>query len=306
MPTVTGSIRLFRLAGIDVYLHWAWFIAAVYFINRAKRYHSPVWSVLEYLALFGIVLMHEFGHALACRAVGGKANRIVLWPLGGVAYVTPPPRPGPQLLSIAAGPMVNAVLAGVLFPVVALSNLLGWVRPGSDQHAFLEMVLVITIALLIFNMLPIYPLDGGQILRSLLWFVLGPAKSLLAVSVIGFVGVAALIILAIAVGSVWLGILSLFVLASCWGGLMHARRLGRIAKLPRRAGFACPVCKTAPPAGPLWRCSNCGNQFDGFAACGVCPVCGAQFTQALCAECGSVRPIEEWPAPAEVPPKYDV
>ena len=80
----------------------------------AGGYSSLVWNVLEYLALFAIVLLHEFGHALACRQVGGKANQIVLWPLGGVAYVAPPPRPGATLWSIAAGPLVNVALAPVL------------------------------------------------------------------------------------------------------------------------------------------------------------------------------------------------
>ena len=67
----------------------------------------PMLNVLEYLALFGIVLLHEFGHALACRQVGGTADRIMLWPLGGVAYVNPPSRPGATLWSLAAGPLVN-------------------------------------------------------------------------------------------------------------------------------------------------------------------------------------------------------
>jgi Zn-dependent protease len=92
-PTRQGSFRLFRFAGIDVYLHWSWFLIAVYGISlRAGRYSSMTWPVLEYLALFLIVLIHEFGHALACRQVGGQANQIVLWPLGGVAYVAPPPQ----------------------------------------------------------------------------------------------------------------------------------------------------------------------------------------------------------------------
>ena len=69
-----------------------------------------MWSVLECLALFLIVLIHEFGHQLACRQVGGKTHDIILWPLGGVAYVSPPQRPGAQLWSIAAGPLVNVVL----------------------------------------------------------------------------------------------------------------------------------------------------------------------------------------------------
>src|SRR5436190_20467024 len=109
MPSLrNGSVRLFRFAGIDLFLHWSWFLVAAYEINgRSRTYSSLTWNVLEYVALFLIMMLHEFGHALACRQVGGNANRIVLWPLGGVAYVDPPPRPGATLWSIAAGPLVN-------------------------------------------------------------------------------------------------------------------------------------------------------------------------------------------------------
>src|ERR1051325_785648 len=103
-----SAIRLFRLAGIDVLLHYSWFLVAIFEINgRASTYSSLLWNVLEYLGLFLIVLTHEFGHALACRQVGGTATRIVLGPRGGVAFVAPPPRAGATLWSIAAGPLVN-------------------------------------------------------------------------------------------------------------------------------------------------------------------------------------------------------
>src|SRR5664279_846261 len=116
MPQRQGSIRLFHFLGIDVFLHWSWFLLAVIEIqSRVGKYTSVVWNVLEYLALFLIVLTHEYGHALACRQVGGRANQIVLWPLGGVAYVDPPQRPGATLWSIAAGPLVNVVLLPVLY-----------------------------------------------------------------------------------------------------------------------------------------------------------------------------------------------
>ena len=101
-----------------MFLHWSWFLVAAFEINsRAGRYTSVSWNICEYLALFLIVLMHEFGHALSCRQVGGQSNRIVLWPLGGVAYVDPPPRPGATLWSIAAGPLVNVALMPVLWMV---------------------------------------------------------------------------------------------------------------------------------------------------------------------------------------------
>src|ERR1051325_5477832 len=100
LPTRQGSIRLFRLAGIEVFLNWTWLLGAIYFLQYQRReFSSLIWVGLEYLSLFAIVLMHEFGHALACRSVGGRANEIILWPLGGVAYVSPPQRPGPILWS---------------------------------------------------------------------------------------------------------------------------------------------------------------------------------------------------------------
>src|SRR5438270_13831610 len=94
-PSPAGTFRLFRLAGIAVYLHWSWLLVAYFELQyRVNDYGSQFWNVAEYVTLFGIVLLHELGHALACRQVGGQANHIVLWPLGGIAYVNPPPRAG--------------------------------------------------------------------------------------------------------------------------------------------------------------------------------------------------------------------
>src|SRR5215470_10298866 len=154
-----SAIRLFQFAGVDVSLHWSWFLVAAYEIgNRANAYSSLTWNVLEYLALFLIVLLHEYGHALACRQVGGVANQIVLWPLGGVAYVNPPQRPGAALWSIAAGPLVNVVLLPILFVIGMLSRSLGWARAMPNAYAFLHALWAINLVLLIFNLLPIYPL----------------------------------------------------------------------------------------------------------------------------------------------------
>src|SRR5207253_11015169 len=122
-----GSFQLFRFAGIDVFLHWSWFVVAAFEISaRGRRYPSIAWNIAEYLALFLIVTLHEYGHALACRQVGGTANQIVLWPMGGVAYVDPPPRPGATLWSIVAGPLVNLVLLPLLSLLGWLSRSLGW------------------------------------------------------------------------------------------------------------------------------------------------------------------------------------
>jgi Zn-dependent protease len=249
---------------------------------------------LEYLSLFLIVLLHEYGHAMACRQVGGTADQIVLWPLGGVAYVNPPQRPGATLWSIAAGPLVNVALLPVLYAAVMVSRWLGWAHTMPDAYMLLRAVFWIDVSLLVFNLLPIYPLDGGQILRSLLWFVLGRARSLMAVTLLGFLGIAGFIGLALWLRSFWIGAISVFMLLTCWGGLRHAQQLLRLARLPRREGFACPSCRTAPPIGARWKCEQCEQPFDTFETRAVCPHCAARYPMTMCQDCMEQHPMNDW------------
>ena len=297
---VKGSLRLFRAFGIDVFLHWSWFLAAFFqFRYRPTlgnlRYGAPGWYVAEYLTLFGIVLFHEFGHALACRSVGGKADRIYLWPFGGIALVEPPPRPGPFLWSIVAGPLVNLLLVPLTFGVFLLARAAG---PGIRSHDLLQFLLLVSalnLCTLVFNLLPIYPLDGGQILQGLLWLVLGRARSLLVVAVLGIPGAVGLLALALfGLHSTVLAVLAGFGVFACLAGLQRARLLLRILKAARRESFRCPACGTAPPAGDFWRCTRCGLRHDTFAADGCCPGCGLQGVQTMCADCHQSRPFTTW------------
>jgi Zn-dependent protease len=237
-----GAFRLFRFAGIQVYLHFTWFLVAVFQVTQfAGRYSSPIWAVLEYVGLFVIVLLHEFGHALACRQTGGVADRIVLWPLGGIAFVNPPPRPGAYLWSIAAGPLVNVVL----FPVLSLALSVAeaqWRMSNHDAYLLIFWLWYINNGLLIFNLLPIYPLDGGQIVRGLLWFVVGRIRSLKIASMIGFAGAILLVLLAIQQRSIWLGILAFFILSQAQAGLRYAKQLALEAEAARL-----PLTETPPP-----------------------------------------------------------
>jgi Zn-dependent protease len=295
MPTRQGSFRLFKLFGIEVFLHWSWFLIVLYEIEvRHSLYTSVVWNILECLALFSIVLMHEFGHALACRSVGGQANLIVLWPFGGVAYVAPPQRPGAQLWSIAAGPLVNVIL----FPVFSVIWMLAHSAHLDDMvpnaYGFVVTIWQINLVLLIFNMLPIYPLDGGQILRSLLWFIMGRGASLMAAAIFGFLGVVGLVVFAIWSQSVWLGAICVFISLNCYRGFMQARELVRLEKAPRHEGLACPNCKISPPAGDFYTCGKCREKFDPFASRLVCPHCHTAYARMACLECGAISPLNEW------------
>jgi Zn-dependent protease len=241
-----GAFQVFRLARIRVYLHFSWFIVAALEITRfAHRYHNPLWAVLEYLALFGIVLMHEFGHAFACRQTGGQADTIVLWPLGGIAFVKPPPRPEAYLWSIAVGPLVNVILFPFLtFVALTVAHLHGrTVHP--DLYKFVVTIFFINGVLLFFNLIPVYPLDGGQIVRGLLWLRVGPIRSLKAASVIGFAGAILFALWAFAARSIWLGILAFFIFAQAQAGWRAAQNLTLETELAARRDAA-----ISPPPTP--------------------------------------------------------
>ena len=158
----SGSIRLFRFAGIQVYLHFSWFLVAAYQLTqRLNNYESQIFALYEYLALFAIVLLHEFGHSLACRQTGGSADQIVLWPLGGVAFVDPPRRPGAVLWSIAAGPLVNVALVPVLELLWIFAGHAGWHYESPDAYRLIGMIRFINYALLDFQSLSGLPARWG-------------------------------------------------------------------------------------------------------------------------------------------------
>lgn len=234
MLSPAGSFRLFTYSGIPVFVHWSWFVAAYILFNAVGGQTTAdlVKFLGVYGSLFGIVVLHEFGHALACRSVGGQAKHIVLWPLGGVAFVAPPPRPGAVLWSIAAGPLVNVALAPVLYGLYYISYGSLTADPVTPTMQYLATIAHINLGLLVFNMMPIYPLDGGQIVQSILWFFVGRAKSLRITAGIGLVVAAAVFVLAltglsgfIPVSRTMLLLLSAFVAWQAWKGFQVARLL---------------------------------------------------------------------------------
>lgn len=292
-----GSLRLFRLAGIQVYLHWSWFLVAAYSVSVRRALYSDVtFAIAEYLALFAIVLMHEFGHALACRQVGGQSNQIVLWPLGGIAYVKAPHRPGATLWAIAAGPLVNVLLVPVTYAFLFWAVRTPLAETSPDLPRFAQMVLFLNLGLLVFNLLPVYPLDGGQVLQSILWFFVGYARSLIIASIAGFVGVLGIVALFYLLDpdSLWTLVLAVFLGSRCWQSYTYARQRLAFERRPRERGYACPVCGASPLQGLAIPCGRCGQPFTPFPSDGVCPACGAVHPDIRCLDCGEMRPIVAW------------
>jgi predicted RNA-binding Zn-ribbon protein involved in translation (DUF1610 family) len=100
--------------------------------------------------------------------------------------------------------------------------------------------------------------------------------------------------LAVIFRSFWIGLMAAFMLMNCWSGLKHAAILGRISRLPRRVGFACPACGEPPLRGPVWRCNSCQQAVDVFETRGACPHCGAAIHSATCIDCGSESSLARW------------
>ena len=166
--------KLGRFAGIDVYIH-ATFLLLIGWVGYSYWQQSQQWSevlkgILFILALFLCVVLHEYGHALTARKYGIRTRDITLYPIGGVARLERmPDKPIEELWVALMGPAVNVVIAAVLFAYlyltqgrVPLNNL------TAASGSFLVRLLGINIILVLFNLIPAFPMDGGRVLRALL------------------------------------------------------------------------------------------------------------------------------------------
>lgn len=167
------SIRIARIAGIDVKVHVTFVLFLVWIGVAYYRQGGPAAArqgVLFILLLFACVVLHEFGHALAARRYGVGTKDIILLPIGGVASLTRMPRnPRQELVIALAGPAVNVVIALILYLVLNSRSDLGDVLAVQDPGvAVLGKLLTVNIWLVLFNLIPAFPMDGGRVLRALL------------------------------------------------------------------------------------------------------------------------------------------
>ncbi len=161
-------------SGIGVYLHATFFLLIGFVVLSHILQGDPVSQTIAgvafILALFASVVLHEFGHALAAKRYGIKTRDITLYPIGGVARLDRmPDKPIQEFWVALAGPAVNVVIAGVLFAWITITNdIVSIERLSVSVGPFLERLMVTNISLVLFNLLPAFPMDGGRVLRALL------------------------------------------------------------------------------------------------------------------------------------------
>ncbi|MBL8091668.1 MAG: site-2 protease family protein [Anaerolineales bacterium] len=166
--------RLGKFFGIDVYVH-ATFLLLIAWVGYSHWLANQNWGevlsgIIFILALFACVILHEYGHALTARKFGVKTRDITIYPIGGVARLERmPEKPIEELWVALMGPAVNVVIALILFAYLFLTS--SMFRLGDLSIAsgsFLGRLLVVNIILVLFNLLPAFPMDGGRVLRALL------------------------------------------------------------------------------------------------------------------------------------------
>lgn len=175
---MTWTWRLGKLAGIDLKLHWTFLILLVWifwsYFSQSGEITAGLYGVVFIIALFACVVLHELGHALSARRYGVNTRNIILLPIGGVANLEKmPEKPREELIVALAGPAVNVVIALVLGVVLTafggpapLEDLETLTRPTG--RIFLTNLLAVNVLLVVFNMIPAFPMDGGRVLRALL------------------------------------------------------------------------------------------------------------------------------------------
>ena len=284
--------RLFSVAGVPVSFHWTCFpVAIVWAIWAVPEYQWRPWASVELAGLFLIVLLHELGHAVVGRWMGCTASEIILSPLGGLAKIEGARRWNADLLITMAGPGANVVL---LLISVWLYWKVGPRYPG-DIALAIERLTFANLGMLVLNLLPIWPLDGGRMLQAVAGRCLGAVRGWLLTGTLGLT-------LALG-GSAWLAYRDQTILSASiapliffllpnvfWAiGMLMAERRRGINRAAR-----CPWCGTHPLDGATGPCTQCGETCNLLTDTRDCWNCGATDGEITCRYCGGTADVRKW------------
>jgi Zn-dependent protease/CBS domain-containing protein len=186
---MSSSINLGKYAGIRIQIHWTFWLLFLFIgflvYSQGGSWETLFWHSLFIISIFFCVVLHEFGHALTARKFGIGTRNITLLPIGGVANLKKvPENPKDEFWIAVAGPAVNIVIAGFLFFFVSFDTYTSMDAETLQEELgtisysnFLFYLLMANIALVIFNMIPAFPMDGGRVFRSLLAMKIGRVEA---------------------------------------------------------------------------------------------------------------------------------
>ncbi len=175
-------MKIATVGGIGVFIHWTFWVLMVFYLLPVLTQEgiASALSAAAFIAgVFGSVVAHEFGHAMAARHYGIPTLDITLLPIGGVARLARlPEKPMQELVIALAGPAVNVVLALGLFILFSLGVQVGHFAPAlGNQMDLVAQLIAANVVLCVFNLLPAFPMDGGRVLRGLLAMRLGHLRA---------------------------------------------------------------------------------------------------------------------------------
>jgi Zn-dependent protease/predicted transcriptional regulator len=185
------SWKIGRVRGISIYVHATFLLiigwAALAGWSTEQTAVAAAYEVIFILALFGCIVLHELGHALTALRFGIKTRDITLLPIGGVARLERMPKEPLQELTVAlAGPAVNVVIAGLIAIGLWLAGAYhGFTLGAMLEGSMLERLMIVNIFLVLFNLLPAFPMDGGRALRALLATRMGSLRATQAAASVG-------------------------------------------------------------------------------------------------------------------------
>ncbi len=184
-----GVLKLGKIAGIRIEVHWTFTLLLIWIvfldIQRGGTVNTALMNIILILLLFLCVILHELGHALAARRFNINTKKITLLPIGGVASLEKmPEKPGQELIVALAGPAVNVIIAMLLFLVVPMKNYFGLDADSLMQllaaptfETLLFYLFIANVMLVVFNLIPAFPMDGGRVFRALLAFTMDRARA---------------------------------------------------------------------------------------------------------------------------------
>jgi Zn-dependent protease/CBS domain-containing protein len=180
-PESAWSLRVAKVSGIPIRLHFT-FLLLIIWLAVSGIGSGGAGMVLVVLGLFFCIALHELGHSLVAQKFGYPVRDITLYPIGGVASIEGSPRPRHELYIALAGPAVNVVIAGVLAAFMVFTGRMESVATTqaavrSIERDPLMFLLSANIMLVVFNMIPAFPMDGGRVLRAVLGLKLGKSRA---------------------------------------------------------------------------------------------------------------------------------